>query len=179
MFQTTFESFSATSSGWKRVARVVSPLTKTPPLKWILTLKSHLTLMLTQRKKKPEVGGMNPKMSVTAETLMRNQKKTRDLQEWEPQPSPPRHDPALPHLRRCLKGCARRHRPPPPAVKSGRSEVLRAFVNIHGRRKRKSRSLDGRPVSPEESTCPICLGEVEATCVKQSCQFLLQLSGGK
>ena len=115
-------------SGWKRVARVVSPLTKTPPLKWISTLKSHLTLMLTQRKKKPEVGGMNPKMSVTAETLMRNQKKTRDLQEWEPQPSPPRHDPALPHLRRCLKGSARRHRPPPLAVKPGSEKSCECLV---------------------------------------------------
>ena len=149
------------------MARVVSPLTKTPPLKWISTLKSHLTLMLTQRKKKPEVGGMNPEMSVIAENLMMSQtgQKTRD--EWEPLLSPPRHDHALPHQRLCLKGSARRHRPPPPVVKSGSDKALRVFDNIDGRRKRKSRSLDGRPVSPEESTCPICLGEVEGTCLKK------------
>jgi len=48
-------------------------------------------------------------------------------------------------------------RTPPPSTSSGQV------------RKRKSRSLDGRPVSPEESTCPICLGEVENRSMTNSC----------
>jgi len=49
-------------------------------------------------------------------------------------------------------------RTPPPSTSSGQV-----------RKKRKSRSLDGRPVSPEESTCPICLGEVENRSMTNSC----------
>jgi hypothetical protein len=122
LFQTTVVSLTARLSGWKRV---VSPLTKTPLLKRTLMLKSHLTLMLKQRKKRPKVSGMSPKMLVIAKNLMTNQKRRRrNLQvEWEHQLSPPPH--GLAHLRQrlYLKGFAH-HPRPPPVVKSGKDEVF-------------------------------------------------------
>ena len=122
LFQTTVESI-ARLSGWKRV--VSPPTTKTPPLKRTLMLKSHLTLMLKQRKKRPKVSGMSPKMSAITKNLTRNQKRwRRDLQvESEPQLSPPPHGLAHPHQRLYLKGFAH-HPRQPPVVKSGKDEVL-------------------------------------------------------
>ena len=155
--------------GWKREARLVKPPIQTPPLKLTSTLKSHLILMLRQRERKGEVAGMKWRMSVIVENLRKTQisqkigRLPRFPQELAPLPFPFPPDPALQHQRLCPMGSA--HRPPPtPVVKSGDDKEAASShfrdSDIYARRKRKSRSLDARPVSPEESTCPICLGEV-------------------
>ena len=142
----------------------MKPPIQTPPLKLTSTLKSHLILMLRQSERKGEVAGMKWRMSVLVENLRKTQisQKIGCLPRFHQElafPLPP--DPA--HQRLCPMGSA--HRPPPtPVVKSGDDKEAASShfrdSDIYARRKRKSRSLDARPVSPEESTCPICLGEV-------------------
>ena len=145
----------------------MKPPIQTPPLKMTSTLKSHLILMLRQRERKGEVAGMKWRMSVLVENLRKTRisqkigRLPRFPQELAPLPFPFPPDPALQHQRLCPMGSA--HRPPPaPVVKSGEEAVSSHFrdSDMYAKRKRKSRSLDARPVSPEESTCPICLGEV-------------------
>ena len=145
----------------------MKPPIQTPPLKMTSTLKSHLILMLRQRERKGEVAGMKWRMSVLVENLRKTRisqkigRLPRFPQELAPLPFPFPPDPVLQHQRLCPMGSA--HRPPPaPVVKSGEEAVSSHFrdSDMYAKRKRKSRSLDARPVSPEESTCPICLGEV-------------------
>ena len=103
---------------------MVSPLTKTAPLKLTLTWKSHPILTLRQRKKKLKVAGMNLRMSATAGNLMGHLigQKTdyclQVLQEGALLQSPLPQDHALPHQKLCLQGSAH-HPHPPPVVKSG------------------------------------------------------------
>ena len=108
---------------------MVSPLTKTPPLKLTLTWKSHPILTLRQRKKKPKVAGMNLRMSATAGNLMghligqKTDYRLQVLQEGALLQSPLPHDHALPPQKLCLQGSAH-HPHPPPVAKSGNHPSL-------------------------------------------------------
>ena len=103
---------------------MVSPLTKTPPLKLTLTWKSHPVLTLRQRKKKPKVAGMNLMMSAIAGNLtghrigQKTDYRLQVLQEGALLQSPLPHDHALPPQKLCLQGSAH-HPHPPPVAKSG------------------------------------------------------------
>jgi len=85
------------------------------------------------------------------------------LPEESPGSSPRRA--ATPTLTSSPRSCP----PTPEAVPQGLRTPPPSTSRGQARRNRKSRSLDGRPKSPEESTCPICLGEVENKSMTDSC----------
>ena len=179
-FQIAFQISSLPVVGWRQAMRVrmVLPLTKIPLLRQISTLRNLLILMLKQRKKKQKVVGMNLKTSIPSTDSQPSQRNYLEaLQEGQqPQLWPLLQDLALPPQRRCRKDCVPLLRLPqgvrPGEDWSGASSL--EFLIFVIRRNRKSRSLDGRPKSPEESTCPICLGEVKEQCLykAQSVHFI-------